>query len=74
MKDPWKGQQDIPYSTCPLQVLHDNVSWYNVSRIPVQLLTVCILTLAVGVVSPVSAGTLAGPYNNLCAWALAKNL
>lgn len=39
------------------------------SRISVQLLTENILTRAVGVMSPVSAGTLAGAYIKLCAWA-----
>lgn len=73
MKDPRKGQHDIFWSACLLRLLHSEVSRYNVSRTPVQLPTARIFPRAVGVVSPVSARTLAAPHNNLCACALAKN-
>lgn len=59
-----------PLVHLPAPALHNAMSWCNVS----QLLTLCISTHAVSVTSPVSAGTLPGPYNNLCAWTLAKNL
>lgn len=42
------------------------------SQILVQLPAALTLIHAVGVVSPVPAGTLAGLYNNLCAWAFGQ--